>query len=98
MNSSKEDRSVYEGKDYVLKTFQPFSDKDEPSQSEKQVAFHNQKGGCDEDVALCSMCMSCMSSIESKVTGALVRLSNLEDTKNRTIESALMIKSFVFRN
>ena len=98
MNSSEEEGSEDEGKDYVLKAFQPFSDKDEPRQSEKQVAFHNRKRGCDEGVALCSMCMTRMSTIESKVTGALVRLSNLEDTKNGTIESALMIKSFVFRN
>jgi hypothetical protein len=98
LNSRKKEPLDDEGKDYVLRTFQPQANKEKPKQGEQQVGFHNRNGGCDENVARCSLCMTRMTSIESKVTGALVRLSNLEDTKTGTIESALMIKSFVFRN
>jgi hypothetical protein len=53
---------------------------------------------CDKDAELCSLCMVRMTGIERKLTGALLRLSGLEDAKSGAIESALMIKEFIFRN
>ena len=40
--------------------------------------------------------MSRMDDIENKVVNALLRLSNLEETKARMIESAIMVKNEVF--
>ena len=44
------------------------------------------------------MCMVRMTSIERQLTGALLRLSGLEDAKSGAIKSALMVKDFIFRN
>ena len=53
---------------------------------------------CDKDAELCSLCMVRMTSIERQLTGALLRLSGLEDAKSGAIERALMVKEFIFRN
>ena len=39
-----------------------------------------------------------MTSIERQLTGTLLCLSGLEDAESGAIESALMVKDFIFRN
>jgi uncharacterized membrane protein YgcG len=54
-------------------------------------------GGCDHDATKCSLCMNRMDGIESKLLNSLLRLSNLEESKSGSIESAIMVKNEVFR-
>ena len=52
---------------------------------------------CDADVAKCSLCMNRMDGLETRLVNSLLRLSNLEDAKSGSIESAIMVKNNVFR-
>ena len=54
-------------------------------------------GGCDVDATKCSLCMNRMDGIESRLINSLLRLSNLEESKAGSIESAIMVKNEVFR-
>jgi hypothetical protein len=54
-------------------------------------------GGCDADATKCSLCMNRMDGIESRLLNSLLRLSNLEESKSGSIESAIMVKNEVFR-
>ena len=65
----------------------------------KRVGFERKgSGDCDKDAECCLLCMVRMTSIERQLTGALLCLSGLEDAKSGAIESALMVKDFIFRN
>ena len=52
---------------------------------------------CDHDSTLCSYCMNRMDGLESRLINSLLRLSNLEEAKAGSIESAIMVKNEVFR-
>ena len=52
-------------------------------------------GDCNKDAERCTLCMVGMTSTERQLTGALLRLSGLEDAKSGAMESALMVKDFV---
>ena len=52
---------------------------------------------CDHDATLCSYCMNRMDGIENRLINSLMRLSNLEESKAGSIESAIMVKNEVFR-
>ena len=58
---------------------------------------HDANGNCDADAAMCSICMNRMDGLESRLINSLMRLSNLEESKSGTIESAIMVKNEVFR-
>jgi hypothetical protein len=55
-------------------------------------------GICDIDPTKRSYCMNRMDGIESKLVQSLLRLSNLEESKSGSVESAIMIRNHVFRN
>jgi hypothetical protein len=52
---------------------------------------------CNSDDLLCGRCMVKFHELDSKMTATNVRVSNLEDAKNGTIDSALMVKGRVYR-
>ena len=61
----------------------------------KQFSFQNhgvQVQVCNRNAEVCLMCMTHMTGIERQVTGALLRLSRLEDTKSGAIEITLVVK------
>jgi hypothetical protein len=52
---------------------------------------------CDSDEHCCGYCITKFHELESKITAFKIRVSNLEDTKNGNIESALLVKGRVYR-
>ena len=76
--------------------FNDSSSEDDSFVSKKQTR-HSDTLNCDENAIACSMCMTRMGGIENRLVNALLRLSNLEETKSGTIEGAIMVKDEVFR-
>ena len=81
------DRSTKDGA-YIPKP------KGEDKSPDKYFHYSND---CDKDVAMCFMCMNKINGIKSRLINSLLRLSNLEESKAGSIESAIMVKSEVFR-
>ena len=52
---------------------------------------------CDRDAALCSRCMAKFDEVEAQLTAANIRLSNMEDSKNGNVDSAIMVKNKIYR-
>jgi hypothetical protein len=52
---------------------------------------------CDADELLCGRCMVKFHELDSKITATNVRVSNLEDSKNGNVDSAIMVKGRVYR-
>ena len=59
--------------------------------------YHSGGTGCDDDDLMCGRCMTKFHIVDSQITATNVRLSNLEDSKNGNIESAVMIKDRIYR-
>jgi hypothetical protein len=57
----------------------------------------NSSGDCDNDKMKCSLCMNRMDGIESRLVNSLLRISNLEEAKSGSIESAILVRNEVFR-
>jgi hypothetical protein len=53
--------------------------------------------GCDQDDMLCARCMVKINELDVKLTSTNVRVSNLEDSKNGSIDSAVMVKDRIYR-
>ena len=66
--------------------------RDSSTASSNQV-YQSKTVDCDKYAITCSMCMTRMGGIESRLVNALLRLSKLEETKSGTIvEGAIMVK------
>jgi hypothetical protein len=53
--------------------------------------------GCDHDDMLCARCMVKINDLDVRLTSTNVRVSNLEDSKNGNIDSAVMVKDRIYR-
>ena len=52
---------------------------------------------CDDDEALCNRCFGEIRKLEETLAAAKVRIGNLEDAKNGSIDSAVMVKDRIYR-
>ena len=52
---------------------------------------------CDKDAVLCGHCMSRFDEVDNQLMATNIRLSNLEDSKNGNVDSAIMVKNKIYR-
>jgi hypothetical protein len=87
-------------KDFVFKNILDKPKSSSPDSSAKKPfddGGDDGHGDCDVDATKCSICMNRMDGIENRLVNSLLRLSNLEESKAGSIESAIMVKNEVFR-
>ena len=84
--------------DGALKFLNEFKSSEPPAvtpDKNKTVSFMGVD--CDHNEVLCSKCMTRMDAIDDAIINCMTRVSNLEEIKNKNIESAILIKDQIFR-
>ena len=52
---------------------------------------------CDADATMCGRCMAKFHEVDNQIIATNIRVSNLEDSKNGNIDSAVMVKDRIYR-